>query len=325
LDRAELLFPWQQQKARLLRRKQEEDMDSDSDMIDETVKIPKKRSKRDSESTSDNTVDNYETLNTKWTQMNEELCQLRIKLAKIGAQNDIKPDFSQEFDDELDNFMASIGKQKYGLSMSDKIEKSNIKMKITQLEKEQQKLEKLIKLAKPTIAFQDVSDSSSSISTKETDKLNKVENKNLRDISTPSSSVTNAETDNKIIKIEENNNEKQDLKGVEENTNKKENKEKIIEQSNDEKQKIIDRNQIILQKTESIINDMKTEKQKHTQLKSKQKMRAQSIVEAIEKEKKLEEDKTKQKPTYDSDYVDWLPPSGQSGDGKTRLNEKFGY
>ncbi len=298
------MFPWQQQKARLLRRKQEEDMDSDNDMIDETVKISKKRTKRDSESNSDDTVDNYETLNQKWSQMNEELRQLRIKLAKIGAQNDSQQDVGQEFDDSLDNYMASIGKQKYGLSISDKIEKSNIKMKITQLEKEQQKVEKLIKLAKPSIEFQDVSTSSSSTNVKQSDQ-------------------TLSESEIKI-------NSKQDLKSSEENVKNIILNEKIDVKKDDkklkvEKQEVIDRNQIILQKTEAIINEMKSEKRKNiSESKTKSKLKAQSIVEAIEKEKKLE-NKAKQKPSYDNDFVDWLPPTDQSGDGKTHLNYKFGY
>ena len=29
--------------------------------------------------------------------------------------------------------------------------------------------------------------------------------------------------------------------------------------------------------------------------------------------------------TYDEDYSMWLPPQNQSGDGKTNLNEKYGY
>ena len=273
-----------------MRRKQDEDSDSDTDMIDETGNLQNKKIRRDSESSDNSNVDNYETLNKKWSQINEELCKLRVKLANIGLKPHERSDLTQESGDSLDDFMATINRQKYGLSMNDKIEKSNLRLKINLLIKEQQKLEKLIKLAKPCIEFESIPQSiPQSTPQQSADKLKP---------SLSSSSVTS----NQIENIQTN--------------------EPKVDKTDE-----IDRKEAIKRKTEVIINELKkSSKQSKSELSlksSKQKLKPQSIVDAIEKEKKLE--KSKQNVLYDSDYVDWLPPTNQSGDGKTPLNEKLGY
>ncbi|CAG2170124.1 unnamed protein product [Oppiella nova] len=296
LDRAELLFPWQQQEAKELRRKQEEDMDFEvDDMIDETVKISHKRVKRDSESgDSAAKVDNFETLNKKWLEMNEELCQLRVKMANIGAQSEQRPDVSQESGDSLDDYMAVVNRQKYGLTISDKIEKSKIKMKINLLVKEQQKLEKLIKLAKPSVEFKPIP------AVPVTDVTKSVE--------TDTQVVKNDEKCETVVKQSDDSVEVKPMSETEKC-------EKVVEK--------VSKDEEIARKTETIINELKSAAKPKAESKQKRKLNSQSIVEAIEKEKQLE--KTKQKATFDDDYVDWLPPTGQSGDGKTSLNDKFGY
>ena len=227
--------------------------------------------------------------------MNEELRQMRVKMANIGAQNQRLGDDQESSADPLDSYMANIGRKKYGLSMSDKIEKSKIRMKISVLEKDQKKLEKLIKLAKPSVQFDDKKPqeivSTNDRAEEETEERAKPPNSsNISTFKSPSKPLT-------------------DLK-----------KGEIPEQS-----KEIDRKEEIRRKTEEIINDLKNSSKPKPQPKlSKQKVNAQqSIVEAIEREKKAE--KTKVRVEYDSDYVDWLPPTDQTGDGKTSLNQKLGY
>ena len=274
------MFPWQQ-KTHTSRRKLDEDVDSDSELIDETVKVSNKRIRNDSQTNDNSNVENFETLNKKWSDINEELRKLRVKLANISAPAESKPSYAgQDSGDSLEDFMASIGHKKYGLSISDKIEKSNIKMKINLLVKEQQKLEKLIKIAKPSVEFEEISQQKST-------KTN--------DSSSGSQSI---------------------IESISETT---ETTEKVIER---------DLKEEIKRKTEAVIKDLKNsskQQKSDSSLKlNKNKLKAQSIVEAIEKEKKCLE-KTKQTVGYDSDYVDWLPPADQSGDGKTSLNEKLGY
>ena len=65
LDQAELLFPWQQQKRAARKRKEGEDMDSDGDMIDETIDVSKtKKLKKDK--------DGEYTLDCRWFRITQQ-------------------------------------------------------------------------------------------------------------------------------------------------------------------------------------------------------------------------------------------------------------
>ncbi|CAG2110053.1 unnamed protein product [Medioppia subpectinata] len=298
LDKAKLLFPWQQQEALELRRKHNEDMDFEvDDMIDETVKISHKRLKRSSESDDSGAkADTFESLNQKWSEMNDELRQLRIKMANIGAKGDVqRPNPAQESGDSLDDYMAAIERPKYGLTMNDKIEKSKVKMKINLLEKEQQKVEKLIKLAKPSVEFEPIVPALPAV-----------------DISTKTETI--ASIVDSCVKT----GVKSETIVTKQSAGQTSNAE-IVDKSAPKETK----EEAVKRKTETIINELKSSAKPKAESKVKRKLNSQSIVDAIEKEKQLE--KTKQKATYDSDYVDWLPPTGQLGDGKTTLNDKFGY
>jgi len=43
------------------------------------------------------------------------------------------------------------------------------------------------------------------------------------------------------------------------------------------------------------------------------------------KEKEKQQQKRKKLEEYEAKYDDWVPPLNQTGDGRTTLNEKFGY
>ncbi|OTF69828.1 coiled-coil protein, partial [Euroglyphus maynei] len=145
LDQASLLFAWQRKdSAREKARKEFYDDDDDDDLLDETVKSKNKKLKKDTEK-----VENYDSLNAKWKEINTELCQLKVRLATIGLEPGVTPEIPENLTDSLDVFMNSLNQKKFGLSMNEKIEKSNLRIKIKQLEQEQTKIEKLIQLAKP--------------------------------------------------------------------------------------------------------------------------------------------------------------------------------
>lgn len=139
MDHAGLLFSWQANNTK--KSKFNDFYDNDDDLIDETVKINKKLKK--------NTVENYDTLNSKWLEINKELVTLKARLATIGLEPGVKPEIPDGVTDSLDLFYATMNQKKFGLRMNEKVEKSKLRIQIKELEREQTRIEKLIKIAKP--------------------------------------------------------------------------------------------------------------------------------------------------------------------------------
>ncbi|KAF7495685.1 Kanadaptin [Sarcoptes scabiei] len=135
LDQACLLFSWQKKDNAAEKARKEYYDDDDDDLIDETINIRKKMKKNSS------TVVNYESLNLKWQEISEQIRQLKIRLATLGLPPDVTPELPDDMTDSLDIFYATMNQKKYGLTMNEKIEKSNLKMQIKQLEEEQIRIE----------------------------------------------------------------------------------------------------------------------------------------------------------------------------------------
>ena len=304
LDQAQILFPWQKQNAK--RDVHKELYDEDDDLIDETIKLNNKKFKKN----SDSEVDNYETLNAKWKTINDELCQLKVKLATIGLEPGVKPEVSSDLTDSLDEYLASMNGRKFGLTLNEKIEKSNIRMKIKYLEQQQRKIEKLIQIAKPSEV-----------------KL--------------FSSIKIATT----VKVEQkvsNNGKIQNSNSIDKN--------KFVPKISPDKNETKVMNEPLQHHSTNQIKEMDRSQLKGNKAKQMQKLKQDSIIEAIEWEKKKlyglsnnnhhnhSNNNNNNNPNNnnnnnkdivieenDSNYVGWLPPTDQSGDGKTRLNDKFGY
>lgn len=269
LDQTLLLFPWQKQNAAKKSNNLYGDNDDD-DLIDETVKTTKKLKK--------DYIENFESLNIRWKDINEELRGLKVKLATIGLEDGVKPELSDNLTDSLDIYLASMNQNKYGLTLNQKIEKSNLRIKIKQLEDEQLRIEKLMNLAKPVdISFAKMS---SNVKTKE---------------------IPEPKQSNQIVH-----------NGESECLEKQGSDQHIPPTSNCDMELSMRKKPINVDKSKS-------------SKKIARKLKQNSIIEAIEREKQLENKKVNHLTECESDFVDWLPPSNQSGDGKTSLNDKFGY
>lgn len=367
LDRAQLLFPWQQQQSRLERRKRNEDSDSDDDLIDETGSREKKKAKREAlrkqEEGEQKSVDNFESLTEKWNSVQMELAGTKARLAMltVGSSNSKQ---SSDLDDDLDSYMKNINSRQFGLSINDKIEKSKIRIKIKELEKEQFRIEKLIKLAKPSFQFviktneseikiqetksQDTkSEQVSSEGTKSQEAIShqaksQIDLQNELQLSKQNIQESEAQKSKSEHEIASENKKLEALKNASEalkharedlkyacEAHKLDIEAMILdsEQLDNEALKFDNQNVI---KTEAKQIEDKEIKDKH-QVKqhknvvssSKVMNHPQSIASVLRKEQQQQQQVNQQ--TFDSDYVDWLPPMNQAGDGKTHLNQKYGY
>ncbi|XP_017485251.1 PREDICTED: kanadaptin-like [Rhagoletis zephyria] len=304
LDHAQLLFPWQKQNAKSSRKSDLYDNEDGFDLIDETVGSSKKKQKKSHET---ETIDNYETLNAKWKTKNEELCKLKVRLATIGLEPGTKPEVSTDITDSLDAYLAEMNKKKFGLSLNEKIEKSNLRIQIKQLEMEQSNLEKLIKIAKPPEVKIPTA--------RKPEPPAKVEPSSPKAVTTLSESV-DAPSNTSDIKSESN---LSPVVAVEQSAPAVEATSEVNTDKNDK----VDEPSLL---SHHATGQMKppTERVK-VSAKQVRKQRQESIVEAIEKEKKLEKERVFVSPESESDFIGWLPPKNQSGDGKTHLNDKYGY
>lgn len=278
MDQAQLLFPWQKQKAKSKSRNEFYDEEED-DFLDETVN--KKRRKL----TQTSSVENYESLKEKWSKVNQELLETRIRLADIG-----RPDpMSMDMNDSSDQYLA-VNNKKYGLTMTDKVNKSKLKMVIKHLEQEQTRIEQLMNIAKCKVV---------SIG---------VPNSNSQQHSSPT--VTSKKDE--PVQVE----------AVELN-------DKIAEVANSSNGIVENDNQAVEQSQPDNVEQLEVAKplnQAPSKQRNARKLAQNSIVQAIENEKRLEKVQRMQSLCQDdSDFIDWQPPSGQAGDGKTHLNDKFGY
>ena len=369
LDRAQLLFPWQQQQSRLERRKRNEDSDSDDDLIDETGSREKKKAKREAlrkqEEGEQKSVDNFESLTEKWNSVQMELAGTKARLAMltVGSSNSKQ---SSDLDDDLDSYMKNINSRQFGLSINDKIEKSKIRIKIKELEKEQFRIEKLIKLAKPSFQFivktnesgikiqetksQDTkSEQVSSEGTKSQETIShqaksqidlqnelQLSKQNIQE-SEAQKSKSEHEIASENKKLEALKNAREDLKHACEahkldikamilDSEQLDSEQLECEQLDNEALKLDNQNIIETEAKQIEDKEIKDKHQvkQHKNVVSSSKVmnHPQSIASVIRKEQQQQQVNQQ---TFDSDYVDWLPPMNQAGDGKTHLNQKYGY
>lgn len=308
LDHAQLLFPWQKQNAKKGSRKSDlYDNEDGFDLIDETVGSSGKKKQKKSHDTE--TIDNYETLNAKWKTVNEELCKLKVRLATIGLEPGTKPEVSSDLTDSLDAYLAEMNKKKFGLTLNEKIEKSNLRMQIKQLEEEQSKIERLIQIAKPA----EVKISSS----RKLEPVTKVNANSSKTKSTASESIDISSSTS--IKDDSSKPEDVVIEPAAPTV------DTSFEDSQTDRTDKVDEPFLTVSNHETGQMKPPTERVK-VSAKQVRRQRQESIVEAIEKEKKLEKDRVHVSAESESGkFIDWQPPVNQSGDGKTHLNDKYGY
>lgn len=152
LDRAERLYPWQHQNNRKRNRNKIEE-EEEEDLYDETEqKTVKKAKKLLEQKLKEKQIgaETYESLKLKCEDWSKELCQVEERLQAMSKMK--LQSARQEPDDVLDPLDRFMETQLVDDSkrMDVKIEKSKLKMKMKELEKQISRCEKLMVIARPT-------------------------------------------------------------------------------------------------------------------------------------------------------------------------------
>ncbi|XP_015367727.1 PREDICTED: kanadaptin, partial [Diuraphis noxia] len=262
---------------------EEEDFyDSDDDnFLDRTGDIDVKRKKRMKKfGKAAETVDTYETLMEKHKLLIADLKHTKSKLNRLN-QNVTKEYGGTNDEDSLESFMSDLRNYK----TVDKIEIKRLKIKINELQEEEEKLRKIINIVRPT-TLPELTKPLIEENTPKVEQVVKV-NPKSNNGSSPLLTSTIPKEEKKIdSKIKSNIDEK--VKNVI-------NKEKSNSNEAEEK----------------VLKELKEAEKRQKQLEKKDK---KIIAKTLEKDK-LE----------DFGNMIWKPPADQTGDGRTSLNEKYGY
>ncbi|KAH3699321.1 hypothetical protein DPMN_074277 [Dreissena polymorpha] len=318
--------------------------DSDEDTyLDRTGVIEKKREMRKHKvGKSDQSTETYDTLMAKHEEITKEIEEIEAKLAHAKAQ---AAAMDSDDLDALDAYMSAI---KSG--MMDTKTKMKLKRQLMELKQEEQKVRKLVNIAKPA--------SLPAASAQKPDIMKAGITTGIGKIKGPSS----GKVVKKVVPVEK---PKKRVEEEDESEEDEEDNQQQTIQSETKKESVkVQYNQdieISTGKPKSTIGDTTTQNgqnEKVNSIKTNPRQKGPSLPlaavleklqeEATEEENKMEnsgEDKTmgkrktvesskskSKRPKSDTgyseddpDYAVWLPPQNQSGDGKTHLNEKLGY
>ncbi|XP_066580937.1 kanadaptin-like [Prorops nasuta] len=315
--------------------------DSDEDeFLDRTGTIAKKREKRKRlAGKSENQVETHSSLVEKLDIVTKKIVELEYNLKASEKLN--KMDMTNDDEDALDAFMSNLNST--ALSKDDKIK---IKLELQGLKREEERLVKLVNISRPA-------------NLPPLTQMQVIDDKNIN--KNPLPCITQRKQNRLLSDKNDHSHEveaKIDLKKNECNSEKEEEEED--EGSKDEKienvkslASQINTNDLKTVKDKITIDkSLKNEEMSQTENSKNKSTDATETNDLNQKDKASKDDvitnntkdvKTKKKnlskkdkvckemsksydqTTYSENYSMWIPPQNQSGDGKTSLNEKFGY
>ncbi|XP_032667757.1 kanadaptin isoform X4 [Odontomachus brunneus] len=307
-------------RKRKARNWEEEDYyDSDEDnFLDRTGTVERKREQRMKQAGKlEEKVETYNTLIEKHNEIVNKISHLTNRLKEAQA-NSAKEKESNE--DSLDAFMSSL--TSFTLSKSDI---TKMKVELQNLRKEEEKLIKLINLAKPANLPPLVSQAPTGDKKYQTYQRSKLFMKKSSQLERrrklfQNNSETAVSSNNTLDNEEEEDN-------VQEEGNKVRDIEDVGESKCKKSVPFKDPEEKTQNNTKSIIESINTS----STLLSQNMERSKPSVGDNKKQKDRKSEKSKGiKKHYDQDvhsddYSTWLPPQDQTGDGRTSLNDKYGY
>ncbi|XP_029890283.1 kanadaptin isoform X2 [Aquila chrysaetos chrysaetos] len=329
--------------------------DSDDDtFLDRTGAVEKKRLNRMKKAGKiEEKPETYDSLITKLNEAENELSEITEKLKASG-----KVQSQPAAQDSLDEFMTEI---KSGCTL-DSVARKKLHLRSFELKKEQQRLKGLIKLVKPA-ELPELKPQSGSHSLEAKSKPKKIalplfgamkggSKFKLKTGSIGKLPVKRPDIPESLLKMkddvleeeeeEEEMEEEQEVDAVNSRTSNLEMKMTTEEETGKETNApdgspCNKKNLESLQDGVNFPPELKILRNKSQMGPSQEKSQASEAVykepeETSEKVKKMNSSSKVQQPFFSSQYPDddpdyciWIPPPGQSGDGKTHLNEKYGY
>ncbi|XP_074899004.1 kanadaptin isoform X1 [Buteo buteo] len=329
--------------------------DSDDDtFLDRTGAVEKKRLNRMKKAGKiEEKPETYDSLVTKLNEAENELSEITEKLKASG-----KVQSQPAAQDSLDEFMTEI---KSGCTL-DSVARKKLHLRSFELKKEQQRLKGLIKLVKPA-ELPELKPQSGSHSLEAKSKPKKIAlplfgamkgggKFKLKTGSLGKLPVKRPDIPESLLKMkddgleeeeeEEEMEEEQEVDTVNSRASNLEmkmttEKETGKETNAPDGSPCNNKNLESLQDGVNFLPELKILRNKSQMGPSQEKSQASEAVykepeETSEKVKKMNSSSKVQQPFFSSQYPDddpdyciWIPPPGQSGDGKTHLNEKYGY
>ncbi|XP_071581718.1 kanadaptin [Temnothorax nylanderi] len=332
LDRHGLLRQANHESRRKKARNWEEEdyYDSDEDnFLDRTGTVEKKREQRMKQAGKfEEKVETYSSLTEKHNEIANKISRLNDRL-KEAQENNAKARESNE--DSLDAFMSSLN-----TSTLSKSDITKMKVELQNLRREEMKLVKLINLTKPAnlpplvsqVQAEDKDDRQKSKPSvrkvSQLERRRKLFEANNKDDSERDSSnlysnnMDNEEDDDDDVDDQEERNDNVKEKGDEgvANVHKSECKKSIPCEDDTESN-----------------GSTKTDDEPCVTKNVNQETRKQNVNVSDDKKRKKDSKSEKLKSikkqydqdVHSEDYSTWVPPQDQSGDGRTNLNEKYGY
>ncbi|XP_012058996.1 PREDICTED: kanadaptin [Atta cephalotes] len=331
LDRHGLLRQANHESRRKKARNWEEEdfYDSDEDnFLDRTGTVEKKREQRmklagkieEKVETYSSLTEKHNEIVNKISRLNERLKEAQRKNAKAGESNE----------DSLDAFMSSLN-----TSTLSKSDITKMKVELQNLRKEEIQLVKLVNLTKPAnlpplvsqVQTEDRSDNKnlqqkSNYSMKKISQLER--RRKLFEANNKSDSANSS-----LYAMDNEEGEEEEEDDDEQEENKKNN---VIIKEGEEKDASVYKSECkksMSYEDETKSSDsIKTDDKPNTRS-INQETRKQNVAEKRKKDSKSEKRKNMKKQydqdVHSEDYSTWVPPQDQSGDGRTNLNDKYGY
>lgn len=313
--------------------------------MDETGERESKRKRL--EALKNKKVDNLDTLTKRLDELKTEIEGLKVELDEIDRDMNASKAGNQQKIDELDQYMQTVSKNS-NLSLNDlKIKKSKGKMKMSQLIREKERTERLIKIAQPSqITFITKNQASNSSISKASELIEKAKAKlNQKKQEESTIVLSDDEAISKKVKVIEVNldqvNEKSEqpfktsLK-FSKPTAKILSKSKLDldEEKEQKSQSVLVRlddddddeiNQVLIKKkvlSKIDLDEMETDNSELNENNEKIKNntnrqnRPNQMISRRDEEEEIDDDK----------YVEWVPPEERETiDSRSHLNEKYGY